>query len=103
MLKFSQLKYAVRKSRLGNNLAFSNHLLAELGKDEQIKNKYMMTSNRERIPESIMNEIKEKSDLITYEHKWNPGDLLMVDNIRFMHGRRFFSERSKKRHCYCSV
>ena len=33
-------------------------------------------------------EIKTSSDQITYEHDWQKYDLLMIDNKRFMHGRR---------------
>lgn len=96
ILEFTQLQYAVRKTRFGNSLAFSNHLLAELGKDNQIKNKKMMTSSGKEISESIMNEIKEKSELITYDHQWKAKDLIMVDNIRFMHGRRSFKKDIKR-------
>ena len=96
VLKFTQLQYAVRKTRFGNSLAFSNHLLAELGKDNQIKNKHMMTASRKKIPLKIMNEIKEKSELLTYNHCWKTRDLVMVDNVRFMHGRRSFKKGIKR-------
>ena len=96
VLKFTQLQYAVRKTRFGNSLAFSNHLLAELGKDNQIKNDDMMTASRKKIPVEIMNEIKEKSEALTYNHQWKIGDLIMVDNVRFMHGRRSFKKGIKR-------
>ena len=57
VLKFTQLQYAVRKTRFGNSLAFSNHLLAELGKDNQIKitnateyglGNYLQTEDKEK-------------------------------------------------------
>lgn len=40
------------------------------------------------IPVSLLEQIKEISDEITYPVAWQKNDLLMVDNTRFMHGRR---------------
>ena len=40
------------------------------------------------IPDEIFNEIKAASESLTVEHTWKQGDLLMIDNTRFMHGRR---------------
>ena len=41
----------------------------------------------EKIPDEIYKEIKEVSKKITYQIKWKNGELCMVDNKRFMHGR----------------
>ena len=40
------------------------------------------------VPVSLLNQIKEISDEITYPVAWQKNDLVMVDNTRFMHGRR---------------
>lgn len=37
---------------------------------------------------SILDRIKEISDEITYPVAWQKNDLVMIDNTRFMHGRR---------------
>ena len=37
-------------------------------------------------------EIKNKSDELTFEHHWEDNDLLMIDNKRFMHGRKSFDK-----------
>ena len=55
-----------------------------------------MTASRKKIPLKIMNEIKEKSELLTYNHCWKTRDLVMVDNVRFMHGRRSFKKGIKR-------
>jgi alpha-ketoglutarate-dependent taurine dioxygenase len=39
------------------------------------------------IPEAVAQEIKEVSDGLTVAHRWQRGDLLMLDNSRFLHGR----------------
>ena len=44
------------------------------------------------IPEKFIDEIKQVSDDITVDHSWQQGDVVMVDNIRFMHGRRAFEK-----------
>ncbi len=40
------------------------------------------------VPVSLLERIKEISDDITYPIAWRKNDLVMVDNTRFMHGRR---------------
>ena len=40
------------------------------------------------VPVSLLEQIKEISDKITYPVAWQKNDLLMLDNTRFMHGRR---------------
>ena len=89
---FRQYVYAVQPMRNGRSLSFSNHLLAELGKDPQIKNKEMLMANGEIISNKYLDEIGNKSDMLTYGHNWENNDLLMIDNKRFMHGRRAFDK-----------
>jgi alpha-ketoglutarate-dependent taurine dioxygenase len=89
------LRYAVNESRVTNKLCFSNHLLARLDDETQIKQITM--ANGETIPDAIIVEIKEVSDGLIYDHKWEKGNLMMIDNVRFMHGRRNFSKDSPRR------
>jgi hypothetical protein len=44
------------------------------------------------IPASVMAEIKAVHGRVIDQVAWQPGDLLMVDNSRFMHGRRAFAD-----------
>ena len=44
----------------------------------------------ENIPDEYIKIIKEKSLEIVYEHHWKKFDALMIDNKRFMHGRKNF-------------
>ena len=90
--EFMQLMYAVNESRSGKELCFANHLLAELGKDPQIKNKFMKTMSGEEVPDQLLDEVKQKSSEITFEINWQNHDLAMIDNKRFMHGRRAFDK-----------
>jgi len=93
---FSQLTYAIHPNRSGRSVSFSNHLLAELGKDPQLKNKKMLMASGDEVPDKYLNEIKSKSDELTYDHHWEKNDLLMIDNKRFMHGRRAFDKSIKR-------
>ena len=78
-LVFTQLQYALQKTRYGNSVSFSNHLLAELGKDPQIKNQKMLMANGNEVPKTFLEEVKNRSDELTYEHHWSKNDLLMID------------------------
>ena len=78
-------RYAIVESRINGQLTFCNHLLAVFGTDPQIIK--CTTSDGKKVPDEIYNEIKEVSKKITYQIKWKNGELCMVDNKRFMHGR----------------
>ena len=78
-------RYAIVESRINGQLTFCNHLLAVFGTDPQIIK--CTTSDGKKIPNEIYKEIKEVSKKITYQIKWKNGELCMVDNKRFMHGR----------------
>lgn len=39
------------------------------------------------IPDDICEELRSVTDRLTTVHRWQPGDILMVDNSRVMHGR----------------
>lgn len=49
-----------------------------------------------RIPEDVIAEIKEVSGRLTFGVEWQAGDLVMVDNSRFMHGRHAFNDTQRE-------
>lgn len=49
-------------------------------------------SNNEEIDRATLMEVKTVSDHLTTAHAWQPGDAIMVDNTRVMHGRRSFND-----------
>ena len=89
-----QTRFAVHETRHPEILAFSNHLMVIPGQDPQIKK--WTTVKGESVPSDIMDEIKSKSSELTYDHKWKKGDLVMIDNKRFMHGRRQYDKNDKR-------
>ncbi|HJM48094.1 MAG TPA: TauD/TfdA family dioxygenase [Candidatus Marinimicrobia bacterium] len=90
LLCLNVLRYAANKARYSDKFCFSNHLLADLHDELQIKEITMASGKA--IPEKFIDEIKQVSDDITVDHSWQQGDVVMVDNIRFMHGRRAFEK-----------
>ena len=49
-------------------------------------------SSGENVSAEILNEIRDKSAKLTYDHMWGNNDFFMIDNKRFMHGRRAFEK-----------
>ncbi len=94
ILNVKQTRFAVSESRIENQLCFSNHLQIIFDNEPQIKSHTLM--NGDKIPEDIMQEVKEISDLYTYDIEWEKNDLIMLDNKRFMHGRRAYSKGEKR-------
>ena len=84
------LRYAANKARHSDKFCFSNHVLADLHDELQIKE--MKMSSGKVVPEKFIDEIKQVAEEITVDHSWQQGDVVMVDNVRFMHGRRAFEE-----------
>ena len=52
---------------------------------------YPTFEGQKMIPDEISDEIRSTAAEITTFHKWQKGDLLMLDNTRFMHGRNSFN------------
>tara|TARA_S200000501_G_scaffold363875_1_gene395328 strand:- start:2578 stop:3474 length:897 start_codon:yes stop_codon:yes gene_type:complete len=88
------LRYAMYKVENLDSYAFTNHLIADNHNEPQIKNISMASG--EAIPNEYIKIIKEKSFEIIYEHNWKKNDLLMIDNKRFMHGRKGFAKNSHR-------
>ena len=90
LLHVTQLRYAVQEGRSSKDLCFVNHLFVSLDSEPQLISRSM--ADGKEIPEDIIDEIKQKADNLTYEHNWEKGDFLMVDNMRFLHGRRAYEK-----------
>ena len=84
-IEFEYIKFAVHESLYVNKLCFANHLFVPLESEPQILSRKMY--NGKKIPTKIIDEIHKKAKSLTKTIKWIKNDLLMIDNIRFMHGR----------------
>jgi len=79
----SVLRFAVQESR-SRQLCFANHAFTDFA------NLTTTMSDGTPIPGEMLAEIREAARLLTCDVRWQPTDLLMLDNRRFTHGRRAF-------------
>ncbi len=88
---------AISHTRSGQP-AFANALLAHLprithpayqqNKVYTKSSNHVFFDNGEEITDDIINALIDVQDKLMHLHKWHTHDLLVVDNTRFMHGRR---------------
>ena len=90
----------VTATRWGEYKAFCNSLLIH---HFRLQSKYfakdrfsVALADGSLFPVDMLNHISAHADDLTVEVKWEPGDILIVDNSRFMHGRRGFQDSSRK-------
>jgi hypothetical protein len=74
---------AIRRSRDGKDVVFSNSLL---------DSKNPRFEDGSLVPRPVLHEVIGVTEKYSVPISWCHGDLLIVDNIRFMHGRREFSD-----------
>jgi alpha-ketoglutarate-dependent taurine dioxygenase len=70
--------------------AFANFLL--FARDMRQNRTQPVLDDGSIIPDEWVDIIRAASDRLTAAIRWRPGDLLLLDNSRFMHGRRRVAE-----------
>jgi alpha-ketoglutarate-dependent taurine dioxygenase len=93
LLNITQIRFAVHPSRLPDKMCFSNHILY---RDTDPNILEWGTIDGNKIPQNILDEVKEKSKELTYDLDWKKNDFVMLDNKRFIHGRRTFKKSDKR-------
>ena len=93
-INFKLKRYAVIKDRYNSKLSFVNHLQIILNRDPQVKKIYLEKNNE--IFKQKIKEVKKISDENTIDISWNDKDLCMINNHRFMHGRRHINHKEKR-------
>tara|TARA_Y100001954_G_scaffold231969_1_gene282411 strand:+ start:475 stop:1362 length:888 start_codon:yes stop_codon:yes gene_type:complete len=94
-LEFDFIKFAVEKTRLVKRLSFANHLLIPLESEPQILKRTFL--NKVKLRKKEYKEIFDLAYDLTEEVSWKKNDLIMIDNLRFMHGRRKISNKNNSR------
>ncbi len=89
-LKVKQTRFAVNESRIPEVLSFVNHLLIIFKNEPQILK--MTDSKGHKIPQEVIEKVHEISHRLKYDIIWQKKDLVMIDNKRFMHGRRAYEQ-----------
>jgi hypothetical protein len=65
--------------------AFANFVL--FARFTRNRRDYPLLDDGQPIPEPWLQAIKATGDRVSAQVSWQPGDVLMLDNTRFMHGR----------------
>lgn len=84
---------AVVKTKYGHQDAFANSLLSER---QNTLGELMTFDDGSPIPETAVCEIRETMEGLTEEISWQAGDLAVIDNSRFLHGRNPFTDRQRQ-------
>ena len=103
---------AVVQTKYGNHSAFANSLLLE---QRTLKSGYGPTGkalsesggdlgdlvsfeDSTPIPNAVIEEIRSAYKGLTEEITWQPGDLVFIDNSRYLHGRNSFNDPRRELH-----
>jgi len=92
------IKSAVVKPRWTNQDAFVNSILLVLWQEEAVgtKRSIVRMEDGSEIPAEILKQVRDVSDRLTRAVKWKPGQIVMVDNTRMLHGRNSFEDRNRE-------
>jgi len=85
--RLTVIRYAVHEIRLRSKYSFCNYVLIGTKHDEI---KSITFADGATIPDDALAEVRTVAEQATIEVAWQPRDVLMIDNRRFMHGRHAF-------------
>ena len=76
---------ALHKPMFADGPAFGNFLL--FARFNNGRGDYPLLDDMRPVPESWLQTIKATGDRLSYAVEWQQGDVVMLDNTRFLHGR----------------
>jgi len=88
---------AVIRTNYTDEPAFINNVFAmtrweSLG----VQHRVVRLEDGSPLPEAVVAELRRVEEQTTLPVAWQPGDVLMVDNSRFLHGRRAFDDKRRE-------
>jgi alpha-ketoglutarate-dependent taurine dioxygenase len=90
-------KSALTETLYGGKSAFVNNILTILEQESQNqKHSRVRMEDNSPIPPEVVTELKTLEKALTRAVAWQPGDLVMVDNTRLMHGRNAFNDTERE-------
>jgi alpha-ketoglutarate-dependent taurine dioxygenase len=94
----NSFKSAVVKPKYSDKPAFVNSILIQLWQEEELgrTSSLLRVEDGSKIPDEIIDEVKQVSDELIIALPWQTGDLILVDNTRVMHGRRSFTDQERE-------
>jgi alpha-ketoglutarate-dependent taurine dioxygenase len=91
---FSEFRVsAVHASLFSKKLSFANSLL---GPSYNYESPVISFENGAEIPQSTLEIIDQVTDACTDEIPWQDGDVVVIDNTRYMHGRRKILDKNRR-------
>ncbi len=81
---------ALHKTLLSDDLAFGNFLL--FARYYLRVDRIPLFEDGNVVPDWVVDAIQDAADPITFGTEWQTGDILILDNSRFMHGRNAITE-----------
>lgn len=77
---------ALHRPMFSDGLAFGNFLL--FARYHAGRRDFPLLDNLTTVPDAWTEAARDCGERLSYPHAWRQGDILMLDNTRFMHGRR---------------
>ncbi len=91
----SFLRPVFHKPMFSDDLAFGNFLL--FARYLQRLRIFPTFENGEIVPDDLLDQVKAVSDQLETPVPWQPGDVVILDNTRFMHGRQAITDVTERR------
>ena len=88
------LRPALHKPMFSDEAAFGNFLF--FGRYFNRQRFFPTFENGEFVPDDLLAEVKAVSDQSESPVAWQPGDIIILDNTRFMHGRRAILDMNER-------
>lgn len=89
---------AIIDSKYSQEKAFVNNILPVTTQEEIQGSKASLVrfEDGSKIPSEVISELKEVTEKLTINVSWQPGDIVLVDNSRMLHGRRAFADNQRE-------
>lgn len=85
---------ALHQPMFAEEPAFGNFLL--FARFNNGRGDYPLLDDMRPVPEAWLQAIKAKGDQLSYAVEWQQGDVVMLDNTRFLHGRTAILDAAKR-------
>jgi hypothetical protein len=89
------LRPLLQKPMFHDGLAFANFLL--FARDALGISHFPLLDDGETVPDEWVDAVRQAAEPITFPLAWKGGDILVLDNSRFMHGRRAITDLSERK------
>jgi hypothetical protein len=91
------VSFACRDSQYGGHRAFINNILTMTWWElHGVRHRIVRLEDGTPIPDAILDELRRIEAEITVPIAWQPHDLVMIDNTRYLHGRRAFTDKRRE-------